>query len=152
LHTRADFAYLVVDNGELQVVRGAPPTYTDLTSIVGGGIEGVPIPGPTDDPVLGYCNNNGFALGLGANCYVVGLRYPIPGPLVVVGQDDEGGDRSLTEAEVAAFSMKALPGRPLPTLSVQGFDESHDGADPATHDPYRPGEAMEPPEATFIAW
>jgi hypothetical protein len=149
LHTRADFTYLVIEAGELRVVRGAAPTYTDLTSIVGGGIEGVPLPTPTDDALLGYCNNNGFALGLGANCYVTGLRYPIPGALVVVGLDDEGGERSLTEAEVAAFSLKSLRGRPLPTLSVQGFHENHQGADPATNDPYRPGESMEPPEATI---
>jgi hypothetical protein len=150
MHARADFTYLVVEDGKLRAVRGAAPTYTDLTAIVRGGIEGVPVPDPTDARVLGYCNNNGFAQGLGANCYVVGMRYPVPGPLVVVGLDDEGGNRSLTEAEVAAFSMKSLRGRPLPTLSVQGFRENHPGADPATHDPYRPGEPMEPPEATIV--
>jgi hypothetical protein len=142
------FAHLVIEDGELRVVRAGLPTYGLLTTMIGGGIEGVPIP---MEGVIGYCHNNGYGEGLGANCYVIGMRHPIPGLLVVVGIDDQGGHRPLTEAEIRAFSMKALPGRPLPTLCVRGVRENHQGVDPATGDPYLPGEPMEPPEAT-ITW
>jgi hypothetical protein len=121
-----EFTYLLVTAGELHVVRGAEPGFDDLVSIVGGGIEGVPVPPPVCDPVIGYCNNNGFQLGLGTNCYVLGQRDPIPGPLVVIGMDGDD-HRSLTEEEVAGFSLQWLPGRPLPTLCVEGMREAHEG-------------------------
>lgn len=143
-----EFTYIVVEAGELRVVRGSAPTFDDLVAIVGGGIDGVPVPPPAKEPVIGYCNKDGFQHSLGANCYVLGQRYPIPGPLVVVGMEGDG-HRSLTAEEVAAFSMQWLPGRPLPTLCIEGLREEHDGHDPATRDGYQPGVPFAPPPMTM---
>lgn len=146
-----EFTYIVVDEGELRVVRGSAPTSEDLVALVGGGIDGVPVPPPTREPVIGYCNKDGFQRSLGANCYVLGLRYPIPGPLVVLGVAGDA-HRPLTEEEVAAFSMEWLPGRSLPTLCMEGFQEERDNGDPAARDPYRPGVPFAPPPMTVEPW
>ena len=139
-----EFIYLVAEAGQLHRFEGATPTLKELQGIVGGSIEAVPLPGTAGKPVLGYCNRDGAQQGLGANCYVVGLRYPIPGPLIVVGLEGDS-HRSLTPGEVEAFSLRLLPRRPLPTLCIDGVSEVHDGEDPAIHDPYRPGQRFELP-------
>jgi hypothetical protein len=145
------FRFILVEDGQLHVQTWeAPPTFQDMTRLVGGGIEGVPIPAPTaDSDVIGYCHSNGNAEGLGANCYIIGLRYPIPGNLLIFGRDDGDGHRSLSSPEIAALSMRAVVGRRLPTLWVDGYEEPMGAGDPAVHDPYEPGKPFPAPPASI---
>lgn len=139
-----ELTYLVAESGQLLRIQGSPPTLEELQTILGGPLEAVPLPPTTGMTVIAYCNGDRIRQGLGANCYVLGLRYPVPGPLVVVGVEGDH-HRSLTPDEVEAFSLQMLPGRPLPTLCVEGVSEVHDGEDPAVNDPYRPGQPFEVP-------
>ena len=143
--------YLVIENG---VLRKEVDTHDGaeraLRRLLPGGIDGVPIPSPSSGVgMIGYCDARAFESRLGANCYVLGLRYPIPGPLVIfaLNGDDHG---PLAESDAAEFQMRTLPGRPLPTLWVDGYEEDHAGDDPAVDDTYRPGVSFDAPGATIM--
>jgi len=143
--------YLVIENGVLRVEIGTrDATKLALRHLLPGGVAGVPIPSPSSGvQMIGYCDARAFESRLGANCYLIGVRYPIPGPLVIfaVDGDDHG---SLAENDAAEFRLRSLPGRPLPTLWVEGYEEDHGSDDPAINDPYRPGEPFDVPAATVL--
>lgn len=143
--------YLVVEDGVLRVESGTrDDTRRILRELLPGGVDGVPLPSPSSGvPVLGYCDAQAFDRALGANCYVLGIRHPIPGPIVIFALDgDDHGSLSATDA--SEFTMRALPGRPLPTLWVEGYQADHDCDDPAVGDPYLPGQPFEPPPAVVL--
>jgi hypothetical protein len=64
-------------------------TYENINTFIGGDLEFVPI-GPG---IFAYCNENGIAQGLAPN------RCGLVGNFIVLGDDGEGGERSLTETE-----------------------------------------------------
>lgn len=94
-----------------------------LEALVGGYLE-CPLvfdgeaPG---DSVGVYCDEEGKLKHLPATCYVQQLYDVLCGPLLVVGFNESGGLRGLSEPEIEAVQLVRRPGAGLGSLPILHF-------------------------------